>query len=151
MTESLGKWGFPCGLAGIESFFNPGDLGSIPGLGRCPGKWNLENSMDYSPWSGKESDTAGWLSLSLSFGKYLPKWNVGTSVSLAPIWKTWVYSNGHSLVPTSARNSRAPGLRQVPGCGEQLGRNVCFLRLFQGQSGGLAMRFTMAPILRKAN
>ena len=30
--------GFPCGLADKESACNVGDLGSIPGLGRCPGE-----------------------------------------------------------------------------------------------------------------
>jgi len=46
--------GFPCGSAGKESTSNAGDLGSIPGLGRCPGEGKgyllqysgLENSMD---------------------------------------------------------------------------------------------------------
>ena len=45
---------FPCGSAGKESACNAGDLGSIPGLGRYPGKGKgyplqysgLENSMD---------------------------------------------------------------------------------------------------------
>ena len=45
---------FPCGSAGKESACNVGDLGSIPGLGRCPGEGKgypiqysgLENSMD---------------------------------------------------------------------------------------------------------
>ena len=45
---------FPCGSAGKESTCNVGDLGSIPGLGRSPGKGKgyplqysgLENSMD---------------------------------------------------------------------------------------------------------
>ena len=44
---------FPCGSAGKESACNPGDLGSIPGLGRSPGEKKgyplqysgLENSM----------------------------------------------------------------------------------------------------------
>ena len=44
----------PCGSAGKESACNVGDLGSIPGLGRCPGERKgyvlpysgLENSMD---------------------------------------------------------------------------------------------------------
>ena len=48
------KMGFPCGSAGKESACNVGDLGSIPGLGRSPGKGKgyplqycgLENSMD---------------------------------------------------------------------------------------------------------
>ena len=46
--------GFPCGSGGKESTWNVGDLGSIPGLGRSPGKGKgyplqysgLENSMD---------------------------------------------------------------------------------------------------------
>ena len=46
--------GFPYGSAGKESTFSVGNLGSIPGLGRCPGERNgyplqysgLENSMD---------------------------------------------------------------------------------------------------------
>ena len=46
--------GFPESSAGKESTCNVGDLGSIPGLGRCPGEGkgypfqysDLENSMD---------------------------------------------------------------------------------------------------------
>ena len=46
--------GFPCGSDGIESTWNVGDLGLIPGLGRSPGGENsyplqhsgLENSTD---------------------------------------------------------------------------------------------------------
>ena len=57
-------WGFPCGWAGKESSCNAEDLGLIPGLRRSPGEGKgyplqysgLENSMDYSPWSHKESD-----------------------------------------------------------------------------------------------
>ena len=56
--------GFPGGSDGKESDCNAGDLGSIPRLGRSlkEGKGyplqysGLENSMYYSPWSGKESD-----------------------------------------------------------------------------------------------
>ena len=48
--------GFPDNSVGRESFYNMGDLGSIPGLGRSPeeGKGyplqysGLENSMDYT-------------------------------------------------------------------------------------------------------
>ena len=47
---------FPCGLAGKESTYKVGDLGSIPGLGRSPGEGKcyplqysgLENSMEIS-------------------------------------------------------------------------------------------------------
>ena len=56
-----------------ESVCTVGDLGSIPGLGRSPGKGkgypfqysSLENSRLYSPWDHKESDTTEKLSLSL--------------------------------------------------------------------------------------
>ena len=62
--------GFPCGSAGKESTHNAGDLGSIPGLGRSAGEgkgyplqyFGLENSMYYSPWGCKESDTTEQLS-----------------------------------------------------------------------------------------
>ena len=66
--------GFPCGSASRESACNVGDLGSISGLGSSPGEgkgyplWysGLENSVDYSPWGCKESDTTEQLSLSLT-------------------------------------------------------------------------------------
>ena len=59
--------GFPCGSAGKESACNVGDLGSIPGLGRSPGKGNgyplqysgLENSMD-STVHGVARDGHNW-------------------------------------------------------------------------------------------
>ena len=49
----LYSWGYPGDSAGKESACNAGDLGSIPGLGRSPGKGKgyplqysgLENSM----------------------------------------------------------------------------------------------------------
>ena len=67
--------GFPGGSAGKESACNAGDLGSIPGLGRCPGEGKgypfqysgLENSTD-SPWNRKESDTTGQLYLFIYLG-----------------------------------------------------------------------------------
>ena len=56
----LGHWimGFPGGSKGKASACNVGDPGSIPGLGRSPGKGNgnplqyscLENSMDGGAW-----------------------------------------------------------------------------------------------------
>ena len=60
------KGGFPGGSAGRESACNVGDLGSVPGLGRSPGKGKgyplqysgLENSMDCIVHGGcKELDT----------------------------------------------------------------------------------------------
>ena len=59
--------GFPCGSAGKESTCNAGDLGSLPGLRRSLGEGKgyplqysgLENSIDYSLWGCKESDTTG--------------------------------------------------------------------------------------------
>ena len=76
----LGATGFPCGLAGKESTCNMGDLGSILGLGRSPGKgkgypfpvfsriptvvfWPGEFHGLYSPWAEKELDTMEQLSV----------------------------------------------------------------------------------------
>ena len=50
--------GFPGGSEVKASACNPGDLGSIPGSGRCPGEGNgnllqyscLENPMDGGAW-----------------------------------------------------------------------------------------------------
>ena len=57
--------GFPRGSAGKESACNAGDLGSIPGLGRSPGKGEgyqlqysgLENSMDCIDYGVAKSRT----------------------------------------------------------------------------------------------
>ena len=54
----------------MSYFCNAGDLGSNPGLGRCPGEGKgyplqysgLENSMD-CPWGRKESDMTEQISL----------------------------------------------------------------------------------------
>ena len=59
---------FPCGSAGKESACSAGDLGLIPGLGRCPGEGKgyplqysgLENSMDCIVHGVTKSRT--WLS-----------------------------------------------------------------------------------------
>ena len=58
MNLSLDISGFPGGLDGKESARNAGDLGLIPGSGRCPREGNgylfqyscLENSMDRAAW-----------------------------------------------------------------------------------------------------
>ena len=66
-------WDFTGCSAGKESACNAGELGSIPGLGRSPGRrqrlptpvfWPREVHGLYSPWSHKELDTAERLSLS---------------------------------------------------------------------------------------
>ena len=54
----IGINGFPCSSVSKESAYNVGDLGSIPGVGRCPVEWNgnplqyscLENPMDRGTW-----------------------------------------------------------------------------------------------------
>ena len=64
--------GFLCGSTGKESACNAGDLGSILGLGRSPGKGKgyplqysgLENSTDYTLHGVTESDKTEQLSLS---------------------------------------------------------------------------------------
>ena len=58
-VQSLGRedpleMGFPGGSAGEESACNEGDLGSIPGLGRPPGKgkgYPLQCSALRTPWT----------------------------------------------------------------------------------------------------
>ena len=72
--QILYYFGASLSSVGKESICNAGDPGSIPESGRSSGKRKgyplqysgLENSMDYSPWGRKESDTTEWLSLSLS-------------------------------------------------------------------------------------
>ena len=58
--------GFPGGSNGEEFACNAGDLGSIPGWGRYPGKGNgnplqdscLDNSMDRGAWQATVSGAA---------------------------------------------------------------------------------------------
>ena len=65
------RYSLPSGSEGKASAYNAGDLGSIPGLGRSPGrrKWQptpvflpgkshgRRNLVGYSPWGRKELDT----------------------------------------------------------------------------------------------
>ena len=60
---------FPCGSAGKESACNAGDLGSISGLGRCPGG-GIGYPLKYS-----------WASLIAQLVKNPPA-----------MWETWVQS-----------------------------------------------------------
>ena len=58
LNKDLLSLGSPAGSVGKESACNAGDLGSIPGSGRSPGKGNgdpiqyycLENPMDRGAW-----------------------------------------------------------------------------------------------------
>ena len=85
-------WGFLCGSAGKESDYNAGDLGSIPGLGRCPGEgkgyqlqyFGLESSMDCTVHGVAKS----WTQLS-DFHFLL------TGVHL---WNEWIHSYFHPFV-----------------------------------------------------
>ena len=74
--RSMSHMSFPGSSIGKESACDARDLGSIPGLGRCPGEGHgnplqyscLENPQGQrnlvgcSPWDRKESDTTEWLS-----------------------------------------------------------------------------------------
>ena len=71
IEDRLQPLGFPSGSVGKKSACNAGDLGLIPGFGRCPGEGNgnplqysgLENSLDTGAWCAtvhgghRESDT----------------------------------------------------------------------------------------------
>ena len=78
--------GFPGGSDGKESALNPGDLSSVPGLGRSLGEgnsyrpqclawripWTEKPGRLYSPWHRKESDMTEQLSLTLSQNNLIP-------------------------------------------------------------------------------
>ena len=71
--EALLALFFPCGSAGLESAYNVGDLGLIPGLGRSPGEGkgyplqysSLENSTDCIVHAVAELDMTEQLSISI--------------------------------------------------------------------------------------
>ena len=55
---------FPGGSDGKASVYNAGDLGSIPGLGRCPGEGKGSSILAWRiPWGHKELDTTEQLHL----------------------------------------------------------------------------------------
>ena len=80
--------GFSDSSAGKESTCNSGNPGLIPGLGRYPGEGKgnplqysgLENSIDYSPWSRKESDITERLSLHFTMRTRDKKTKTGNTV-----------------------------------------------------------------------
>ena len=98
-----------------------GDQGSIPALGRSPEEGKgyplqyscLENSMDYSPWGCKESDTTEQLSLSFSYSKHFES-IISFIISEIP----WVNYNHHHFV------GRGP-----------IFWGLCFARLYCPSSG----------------
>ena len=59
--------GFPGGSDSKESACNVGDLGSVSGLGRCPGEGRQRNLAGYSPCGCKGSDTTEQLTLFFLF------------------------------------------------------------------------------------
>ena len=76
--------GFPDGSVSKESACSAGDLGSIPGLRRLPGRGH-DNPLQYSclentygqrslvgcgPWGHNEPDTTEWLSTAQHSGSY---------------------------------------------------------------------------------
>ena len=73
LGDYLPTGGFPGGSDGKQSACNVGDLGSIPGSGRSPGKRNgyplqyscLENPMDRGAWRAtvhRVTKSRTWLS-----------------------------------------------------------------------------------------
>ena len=58
LTNTICKWGFPCGSVVKNSPANAGNVGSVPGWGRCPGEGNgyplqyscLEPHRQRGPW-----------------------------------------------------------------------------------------------------
>ena len=93
--------GFPGGSDGKESAYNVGDLGSIPGLGRSPGRGN-GNPVQYSglekphgqrslaghsPWGRKESDLTKRLSTQHTGRHMLDSCRQGVTISETHIFK----------------------------------------------------------------
>ena len=101
MTTSLKQVGFPGGAAVKNPPVNAGDagdMGSIPGLGRSPGKGNgnllqyscLENPMDRGAWQVIVSGVAESLTrLSMHVLNYS---------------KAWRYSNGLTYLKNTNQN-----------------------------------------------
>ena len=86
--------GFLGSSAGKESACNVGDLGLIPGLGRCSGEGRgyplhssgLEDSMDCMiPWGHKESNMTEQLSLSLTKAQILHRFHPFSVPGSSPV------------------------------------------------------------------
>ena len=82
LVRVFSQQGFTSNSAGKESPCNAGDSGLIPGSGRSPGEGNryplqysdLENSMDYSPWSHTQRVRNDWATSTFTFTQYFKKY-----------------------------------------------------------------------------
>ena len=83
VQTSIGSQGFPGSSDGEESAWNVGNQGSIPGLGRSPGRGNgipflencLENSMDRGAWRATVLEfvkNQTWLSIHVPLNEKAP-------------------------------------------------------------------------------
>ena len=93
--------GFPCGSAGKEFACNAGDLGSIPGLGRSPGKgkgYPFQYSWDSPGGSaGKESScNAGDLGSIPGLGRFAGE-GKGYSLQYSGLENSMDYSIVHGV------------------------------------------------------
>ena len=98
---------FKGGLAGKESTYKVGDLGSIPGLERSPEKgksthssilaWRIPWTI-HSPWGPKESDMAERLSLSHFLSLYgLSMIHSCSNYDFTQNWRQWLEMSKHIL------------------------------------------------------
>ena len=77
-------WGFLGGSDSREFAGSAGDLGSIPGLGRCPGEGNgyplqyscLENSMDREAWWDTAHNSLSFFSYFVNLQQKYSQWEV---------------------------------------------------------------------------
>ena len=96
--------GFPCGSAGKESTCNVGGLGSIPGLGRCPGKGNgyplqfLAWRFPWAVWStGSQRVGHDWATFTCNKCKAVSYWD----------------SDWHSLMTSEVEHLRSWGFTNI--------------------------------------
>ena len=84
--------GFPCGSAGKESACNAGDLGSIPGLGRCPGE-EKGYPLQYPGLYTVHGVTKSWIQLSdfhFHFSHWCwERWKAGEGDKGRDGWMAW--------------------------------------------------------------
>ena len=105
----------PCGSAGKESVCSVGDLGSIPGLGRCAGEGKgyplqysgLENSVDYSPM-GSQRVRHDYLLIIIT-NDTSNSYHLGSYY--CDLSTLFVLSHGKGLTPFSDKVTEAPVLR----------------------------------------